>query len=72
MKIVIGTPRDKNINEIIEQNVMIGHTVFFDGKEYYCEVLNHNCFYKALDIQSYIVPNGTYGFKNGIPYLIED
>lgn len=72
MKYSIGKPGDKKIYEVIEKNVLNGHTIFFDGQDYYCEVLNHNNVYAAIDTQFYSVPDGLYVFKNGIPYLQEE
>lgn len=72
MKVVIGKPTDKNIEDIISTNALYGHTIYFDGKEYYCEVLNHGNLYVAPDVQFYSIPDGLYVYKDKIPYLVEE
>jgi len=72
MKIVIGTKNDKRIEDVITSNVLHGKDVYFDGTEYYCEALNYSTLYVSPDVLFYSVPEGTYRFINGVPYLIEE
>jgi hypothetical protein len=67
MKISIGKKNDKKVESCIQSNVLMGHTVFFDGEEYYCEVLNHNNIYISPDI---LIPinQRNYQYINGHTY----
>lgn len=72
MKVSIGKKTDKHIQAIIVTNSLYGQTIYFDGDEYYCEVLNDGSLYIAPDVEFYSVPDGLYIFKDGIPYLAEE
>lgn len=51
MRISIGTKNDRRqIDYIIKQNIANGYNVFFDGQEYYIDVLTDGSVYRAPDI----------------------
>lgn len=72
MKLLIGSKKDKDIEEYVAINIDNGHIVYFDSEDYYCNVLNHSNLYVAPDVQFYSVPDGLYVFKDGIPQLQEE
>ena len=71
MKISIGNSKDKNINYIIQQNIVNGYSVFKHDDEYFIEVLNHNNLYVADNTTFLKMPSGQYEIKNGNLYLVE-
>lgn len=72
MKVVIGKKTDKHIQAIIVTNALYGQTIYFDGDEYYCEVLKEQNLYVSPDVQFYYIPDGLYVFRDGIPQLTEE
>lgn len=72
MKISIGSLKDKNIEEVIQQNIDNGYTIYFDDVDYYIEVLTHNNRYTSSDLVYAKIPSGIYSIKNNKLYFLED
>lgn len=71
MKITIGSIKDKNINSVIQQNMLNGYTVFKENNEYYIEVLAHNNVFISPNTSYIPMISGQYEIRNNILYLVE-
>jgi hypothetical protein len=71
MKIIIGTTKDKNINNVVQQNMLNGYTVFKENDQYHIEILKHNNVFISPDVSYLNMVSGQYEIRNGTLYLVE-
>ena len=72
MKIFIGSIKDKNIEEVIQQNIDNGYTIYFDNIDYYIDILTDKNSYTSPDCEYIKIPSGIYSIKNNKLYFLED